>query len=105
MAKNVIKHIEVVEYEHIGVRVMVTIDYDREIISLTERVDVSSDKRQYDPKEWVFAKRSLEYMQGWQNILDAMKYAIECAEVELRKHVDLVARKKAALAKEVLKIK
>lgn len=97
MAKKEVvqKHLEVKSYEHLGITVKVRIDYDHEKISLLGPND--------GPKQWVFAGRQLEYMQGWQNILDAMKRAIESATAELRKHVDVVERKKAALIKETQK--
>lgn len=37
----------------------------------------------FSAKKWVFANRSIEYMQGWKQILDAMKYAIDRATEEM----------------------
>src|SRR5690606_2279959 len=73
------KHLEVKTYAHKGVSVCVEINYDAGTISILE----STTKQ---AKKWVFAGRSLEYMAGWQNILDAMKLAIESAEADLDKH-------------------
>jgi hypothetical protein len=89
------KHLEVKSYEHLGICVKVSIDYDKEKISLLGPNG--------GPKQWVFAGRELEYMQGWQNILDAMKFAISAAEADLRKHVDVVEKKKIAFMREVQK--
>ena len=35
-------------------------------------------------KQWIFGGRELEYMQGWQDILDAMKSAVEDATKRLK---------------------
>lgn len=70
------------DYTYNKVTVTVKIDFDEEHISL---VNGNGD---YPPKNWLFAKRSLGYMAGWQAILDAMKYAISEAEKELREVVE-----------------
>lgn len=72
------KHFEIKTYVYQGINVQVAIDYDKGTISLTEG--------RVNPKKWVFAERTIEYMCGWQNILDAMKNAITLAESELEKH-------------------
>lgn len=72
------KHLEIKTYPFNGVNVQVSIDYDAGTISLTEG--------RTNPKKWVFAERQIEYMAGWQNILDAMKNAVTLAEGELEKH-------------------
>lgn len=72
------KHLEIKSYSYLGVNVMVKIDYDGGFISLMENRDAV--------KKWVFASRKVEYMQGWENILDAMKFAIKEAEALLSKH-------------------
>lgn len=82
------KHLEVTTYQHKGISVMVEINYDKGTISLVEKNPATNDKYvQVDTaKKWVFAGREIEYMAGWQNILDAMKYAIEEATKLLEKH-------------------
>ena len=85
------KHLEIETYTHVGISVRVRIDYDKGKISLLESND--------GPKRWVFADRELEYMQGWQNILDAMKFAIEEATKKLQKHQ--TEREKALKRKEI----
>lgn len=72
------KHLEIKTYSYQGINVQVSIDFDKGTISLTEN--------RINPKKWVFAERQIEYMAGWQNILDAMKNAITLAEGELEKH-------------------
>jgi hypothetical protein len=76
-----IKHLEVKTYEYCDVRVTVKIDYNDSTISLVER-----ELDNYINKKWVFVGRGLEYMNGWQTILDAMKYAIEEATKELEQY-------------------
>lgn len=67
------KHIEIYEHIHKGISVLVKIDYFTNEISLLE------DKTM-QRKEWIFAKRGVEYMNGWINILEAMQEAIKHAK-------------------------
>lgn len=101
---NEVKHFEVKEYETNGISVLVQIDYDNEQIGLVE-VEKGSMPRKYKAKQWVFANRKIEYMEGWQNILYAMKFAIEQAHKELKKVVDkrerVVEQKAVALQREI----
>ncbi len=90
MAKEIIqRHLEVRTHVHNGIRVKVQIDYDNGTISLIE-----SGR---EAKKWVFAHRQVEYMQGWHDILDAMKHAITCAENSLRVHQIGVEKEKARM--------
>lgn len=70
--------LEVIKYEHKGISVYVEIDYLKGHISLVDH------SRAFQGKEWKFTERSIEYMQGWKNILEAMKMAVEFAETKLR---------------------
>ena len=98
MSAQPTKHLEIETYTLHGVSVNVEINYDRRTISLLEtREDPQANMHKnpsprYAPKQWVFAHRTLEYVQGWQNILDAMKYAIGEAEKKLEKHVKMCER-------------
>lgn len=89
------KHFEIKAYDHEGIRVFVEIDYDAETISLVER----EQRSRFKMKQWVFSGRTIGYMQGWQNILDAMKVAIECARIDLQKHLDAKEREKIQLVR------
>lgn len=93
-----IKHLEVKEYELHGVRVLVKIDHDKEQVSLVER-----DNESYKGKQWIFVKREADYQQGWLNILEAMKYAIEQAFIELKKTTDRKEREQVALMRAAQK--
>lgn len=90
---DIIKHYEVKSYKHLGIKIRIAIDYDREKISLLDQAETSK------PKRWLFAERGLEYMDGWQDILSAMKYAIEMATDELRTSVKAKEKKVADLFK------
>jgi len=71
------KHFEMLTFEHKGIRVRVKINYDNGHIALV-------DDRNHD-KRWLFCSRGLDYMQKWQNILDAMKYTVSEATKRLEK--------------------
>jgi predicted transcriptional regulator len=58
-------------YTRKNISVVVDIDLINKTISLVERKGNGFVK-----KNWLFAERELKYMDGWQNILDAMSYAI-----------------------------
>ena len=60
------------------------IDFQKGKISLIDDVGA---------KKWVFAEREIEYMQGWRDILDAMKYAIDQAEEELKAFNQMMANR------------
>jgi hypothetical protein len=75
------KRIEIKDVKHEGIKITVTIDYIKKVISLVE-------PGSYSRKDWRFTDRGLSYMQGWQNILDAMKHAIKVAEKDLKEYED-----------------
>lgn len=70
--------------EHNGVKVSVKIDYDLGKVSLVKRT-TKFHVNEFPHQEFVFNDRSLEYMNGWLNILEAMKIAIEYGKEELTK--------------------
>lgn len=72
------KHLEIKTIEHKGIKVIVEINYDLGQVSLVEPI-----MNQFQDKRWIFAKRSLDYMNGWLNIIDAMKFAITEAKKDL----------------------
>lgn len=60
------------------VHVCVHINFAKGTISL---IDMNTENpTSVKPKQWVFANRELEYVAGWNDILDAMKSAIADAE-------------------------
>ncbi len=65
-------------YEYKGIKVAVDIDLEKKQISLVEK-----NNGQWQKKKWRFTERSLEYMNGWKLILQAMEYAITEASKEL----------------------
>lgn len=64
-------------YRRYGIDIVLEIDYVKKTVSLTEK-DGSA-------KQWVFAERTAEYLNGWRNILHAMEAAIAEAQAELAK--------------------
>ncbi len=56
-------------YTYNGISVVVDIDFVKKTLSLVDK----SGKQ----KPWVFTGRTLEYMEGWQAIFDAQKYAVK----------------------------
>lgn len=82
------KHLEIKTIEHKGVRITLELDYEAGTASLVEFLS----KGQYgflktQPKKFVFAGRTLDYMNGWLLILQAMNKAVEeckkCLEADL----------------------
>lgn len=67
-------------YTSYGISVVVELDFVNETISLVEKDG--------GKKLWDFAGRSIEYMNGWRNIMHAMEYATAQAQAEMQKHVD-----------------
>lgn len=68
------KHLEIRSIEHKGIKVVIKIDYDKGTASLVEKYD-----DRWKEKQFLFNARGLEYMNGWQKILEAMQVAVtEC---------------------------
>lgn len=95
------KHLEIKTYIACDVDVTVQIDYDNKTISLVEETKEMGMPKYYK-KSWVFTGRGLEFMQGWENILDAMKYAIKQASKELADYLKEVDKAKNDQACEIL---
>jgi len=85
MKLKVTPRLEEKTYVHNGIKVSVRIDYIRKELSLIEYYP--NDGRN-DFKKWVFARRGVEFEQGWQRILTAMGYAIAEAKKELQEYID-----------------
>lgn len=85
--------LEVIKYEHKKIEVYVKIDYLEGHISLVDY------NKTWQEKEWKFSTRGLQYMQGWKNILEAMKLAVEFAEAKLKIRQD---EKEAELEKRMI---
>lgn len=94
MAKNtqhtkVTRHsdIRVSSYTYKGIEIWVQIDYIAKKISLINALQPQHGVTRVDAKKWVFAERELEYMAGWHDILDAMKYAVSRSSEELKEYL------------------
>lgn len=102
------KHVEIKTIEHKGIEVVVKIDFDAGTASLVE-AQKGSMPTVYGQKQWVFANRGLEYMQGWLNILEAMTVAVkECRkdlewklaeDSKFRNDIEVAAQKEIKNAK------
>lgn len=102
MSAEPTRHFEVKTYAHKGVNVTVEIDYIEGKIALVEKKGTNHGVVQWGAKQWVFANRTIDYMQGWQNILDAMKYAVEQSTKDLKKHQDAEDKRKRDLTEHAI---
>lgn len=73
------KHLEILTVEWKGVKVTLKIDYDNGTVSFVERGG-GYGGGDFVKKQYIFANRGLEYMNGWLNIIDAMRHATEEAK-------------------------
>jgi hypothetical protein len=71
---------EITTIEFKGIYVTYKIDYDLGQVSLIEKIDSC-----WKPKKWIFERREreVEYLNSWQNILEAMQIAIAQAKKKL----------------------
>jgi hypothetical protein len=70
------KHLEVVSIVHNGIRVNLRIDYNLGELSLLESSTGAA-------KKWVFSGRTLDYLDGWLSILEAMQVAVRFGQSRL----------------------
>jgi len=68
----------------------VHIDYQNGHINLVEFKPHSPESA--EAKKYVFTKRGLEYMQGWQDVFDALKAATKDATKRLQDHQAMTAK-------------
>lgn len=80
------------------VSVAVHINYAEGHISLTD--NNAKNPTAVQPKQWKFGKRELEYMQGWQDILTAMGFAIRDAKEKLEAYNKAVEEEKRVALEE-----
>lgn len=62
-------------YSKQGINIVVELDFIKKTVSLVEKDG--------NPKKWIFAERTPEYMNGWLAILRAMEYAVAEAKKEM----------------------
>lgn len=89
-------------YIHIyeGVRVAVHINYPEGIITLIDENPKNPSAVQ--GKQWIFRNRSLDYMGGWLQILDAMKSAVSEAADKLKAYQEQEDAEKEAFIIKVM---
>ena len=66
------------EFVHKDIHIWVKVDYLNNLISLVEPWRI--EQGTFTKKDWIFAGRGVEYMQGWLNVLEAMGEAIKDAK-------------------------
>ena len=98
------KHTEIITVEHKGIAVTLHIDYDKGELSLVERNGFNGSG--FLKKQWIFANRTLDYMKGWLDIIDAMKYAIEYGKKQLEHDLAIKSQfREGEMIKEFVKPK
>lgn len=80
-----------------GVTVGVHINYAEGYISLIDVNKQNPAAAQNCAKSYVFKRRGLEYMRGWQDICDGIKAAISDATAKLEAYTEKVAKEKEEL--------
>ncbi len=96
------KHFEIKTIEHKGVKVSVEINYELGTASLVE-VDLYGENLSAPPKKWVFAGRTLDHMNGWLLVLQAMTKAVEQCKADLENDLAQKSAFKEKTIERVLK--
>lgn len=89
-------------FTHNDISVWVKIDYYNNKISIVDPLNENYSK--FQDKRWLFKERGVEYMQGWINILDVMKMAIEDAKKRYESQLAVTSKMENILVKERDKI-
>lgn len=96
------KHIEIKTITHNNIGITVKINYDKQEISIVERKQKSGlSVHTWQDKHFIFSGRSIGYVKGWGNILDAIKNAMETAHKELKEFVDKKEKENLKRLKEL----
>jgi hypothetical protein len=93
------KHIEINTIEHKEIAVTYKVDYDNGTATLVEM----NPHGKYEPKNWMFRNRSLSYMDGWVNILEAQIVAVKECKKLLGEAYEREEELKKKLAKDLAK--
>lgn len=89
------KHLEIKSIEYKGIKVLLKIDYELGTVSMVEIMHANGDTQSV-AKKWIFAGRGLEYMNGWLDILMAMRNAV----LEAKKDLEQDLAEKSAFKKK-----
>lgn len=93
---------ETVEFNFNDIKVFVKIDY------LNNRIDIvepkNYDQTNFTLKHWVFAGRGVEYMNGWLNILEAMKLSIREAKKMYEANLAEESKFKEDMVEKIIKL-
>lgn len=66
--------------EHNGVKVYYAVDFQKQKVSIVDN--------EWKWKSFLFTGRELSYQQGWHDILDAIKHAMDAGFTELKEYAD-----------------
>lgn len=80
-------------YTSYGRSIVVELDFVKKTVSITEKDG--------EPKKWLFAERTPEYLNGWRNILRAMEYAVEQAQESMG---DLTEKEHKEFARQYMEL-
>lgn len=98
--------LEIREYKFEGCTILIKLDRQTKKASF---VEWDSEVNEYTDKDWYFSGRELEFMNGWLNILNCMKYVIEDVKKEMEswdeEETDQLIKLFAALDKAEKKVK
>lgn len=81
---NNMQHLEIRTIRTNDINVTIKIDYDAGTVSLVENQGTPFESS-WKPKRYLFAGRELNFMNGWLNILGAMRAAVEEGKKALEK--------------------
>jgi hypothetical protein len=76
---------EVIEFNHKGVNIYVSLNYEEGTVSFMDKMGNGN----FDRKNWYFTDRTIDYLGGWYIIFEAMQKATEFADKELRTQAKL----------------
>jgi len=72
------KHIEIITIEHKGVGTTIKINYDKAQVSLIHRKNREGlNTKNWVDKDYTFVGREILNINGWMDVLDSMRFAME----------------------------
>lgn len=70
--------------KHKGIKISYKIDFDKREISLVEK-----NNQNWQARQFVFKEGGLEYITGWNNLLEAIQEALAIAKKELDEKIEI----------------
>ena len=78
------KNLEIRTIEHKGIKISYKIDFDKREISLVEK-----NNQNWQAQQFVFKEGGLEYITGWNNLLEAIQEVLAIAKKELDEEIEI----------------